>query len=221
MNAKRPARRDPAGRFLVFSLVSFGLFFVIQRQSGLQSSNKLTENTVNPWMGREFPMSINVSAVTGISRVTRPVSSDTQIGVLQRRLETLDKQRAIAASSTDETATYRLQALTQQMGLLQTQIGQLQQAAASAAVQQNITEPVDDESEQPPPDDNTVSERPPQEPSQPLPSAQAARAPEPPAGQASLVDTGQDEASAQRDAAAVARARADGSLVGSNVDTYV
>lgn len=168
-------------------------------------------------------MSINVSAITGISRVTRPVSSDTQIGVLQRRLETLDKQRASAASSSDETATYRLQALTQQMGLLQTQIGQLQQAAASAAAQQSVAEPADDENEQPPPptDDDTVSAQPPQEPSQPLRSAQAARAPEPPAGQASLVDTGQDAASAQRDAAAVARARADGSLVGSNVDTYV
>ena len=166
-------------------------------------------------------MSINVSAITGISRVTRPVSSDTQIGVLQRRLETLDKQRATAASSSDETATYRLQALTQQMGLLQTQIGQLQQAAASAAAQQSVAEPADDENEQPPPpDDDTVSALP-QEPSQPLRSAQAARAPEPPAGQASLVDTGQDAASAQRDAAAVARARADGSLVGSNVDTYV
>ncbi|MFZ5528861.1 MAG: hypothetical protein ACOZE7_19570 [Pseudomonadota bacterium] len=166
-------------------------------------------------------MSINVSAITGISRVTRPVSSDTQIGVLQRRLETLDKQHATAASSSDGTATYRLQALTQQMGLLQTQIGQLQQAAASAAAQQSATEPADDENAPPPPDDDTVSAQPPQEPSQPLRSAQAARAPEPPAGQASLVDTGQDAASAQRDAAAVARARADGSLVGSNVDTYV
>jgi hypothetical protein len=191
-------------------------------QTGLQSLDKQAENTVNPWMGREFPMSINVSAITGISRVTRPVSSDTQIGVLQRRLETLDKQRATAASSSDETATYRLQALTQQMGLLQTQIGQLQQAAASAAAQQSVAEPGDDENELPPPtDDDTVSAQPPQEPSQPLRSAQAARAPEPPAGQASLVDTGQDAASAQRDAAAVARARADGSLVGSNVDTYV
>lgn len=167
-------------------------------------------------------MSINVSAITGISRVTRPVSSDTQIGVLQRRLETLDKQRATAAASTDETATYRLQALTQQMGLLQTQIGQLQQAAASAVAQQNATEPADDEGEPPPPaDDDTVSEQPPQEPSQSLRSAQAARAPEPPASRPSLVDTGQDAASAQRDAAAVARARADGALVGSNVDTYV
>ncbi|MFY9479545.1 MAG: hypothetical protein WAQ08_18045 [Aquabacterium sp.] len=167
-------------------------------------------------------MDVNASAIAGISRATRPVSSDTQIAVLQRRLEALDKQRASAASSSDETASFRMQALTAQVGLLQTQIGQLQQAVASAAAQQRAAvEPADDENAQPSPDNDTVSAQPPQEPSQPLRSAQAARAPEPPSGQASLVDTGQDAASAQRDAAAVARARADGSLVGSNVDTYV
>jgi hypothetical protein len=167
-------------------------------------------------------MDFNVSAIAGISRATRPVSSDTQIAVLQRRLEALDKQRASAASSSDETASFRMQALTEQMGLLQTQIGQLQQAVASAAARQSATEPAD-ETEQPAPDDDVVSARPPsEEPSQPpLRSAEATRTPEPPAGQAILVETGQDPASAQRDAAAVARARADGSLVGSNVDTYV
>lgn len=168
-------------------------------------------------------MDFNVSAIAGISRATRPVSSDTQIAVLQRRLEALDKQRASAASSSDETASFRMQALTEQMGLLQTQIGQLQQAVASAAARQSATEPADEENEQPAPDDDVVSARPPsEEPSQPpLRSAEATRTPESPAGQAILVETGQDPASAQRDAAAVARARADGSLVGSNVDTYV
>src|SRR6218665_3543691 len=94
-------------------------------------------------------MDLSVSAVAGISRATRPVSSDTQIAVLQRRLEALDKQRAQAASSSDETATYRLQALTQQMGLLQTQIAQLQQAAASAASTQEAANDARADEEEP------------------------------------------------------------------------
>ena len=154
-------------------------------------------------------MSINVSAITGISRVTRPVSSDTQIGVLQRRLETLDKQRASAASSSDETATYRLQALTQQMGLLQTQIGQLQQAASAAAAQRATVEAPEEE-EAPAVDDTSETSS-----ASSAPPAIAATPDE------EATDVTQETQAAQRDAAAVARARADGSLVGTNVDTYV
>lgn len=154
-------------------------------------------------------MSINVSAITGISRVTRPVSSDTQIGVLQRRLETLDKQRASAASSSDETATYRLQALTQQMGLLQTQIGQLQQAASAAAAQRATVEAPEEE-EAPAVDDTSETSS-----ASSAPPAIAATPDE------EATNVAQEAQAAQRDAAAVARARADGSLVGTNVDTYV
>ena len=156
-------------------------------------------------------MSINVSAITGISRVTRPVSSDTQIGVLQRRLETLDKQRASAASSTDETASYRLQAFTQQMGLLQTQIAQLQQAASAAAQQTVANEP--DEG------DETLATEDADELSETADTRTTRRAAAPPP-EDEPADVTQEARSAQRDAAAVARARAAGSLVGSNVDTY-
>lgn len=156
-------------------------------------------------------MDLSVSAVAGISRVTRPVSSDTQISLLQRRLETLDKQRANAASSTDETASFRMQALTQQMGLLQTQIGQLQQAA-SAAAQSAVAEPAPEDEAGDDADTDAVSTR--------QVASELADEPATPA-QTRLIDTGQDAASAQRDAAAVTRARAEGSLVGSNVDTYV
>ena len=152
-----------------------------------------------------------VSAITGISRVTRPVSSDTQIGLLQRRLEALDKQRASAASSSDETASYRLQALTQQMGLLQTQIGQLQQAASATAQQAEFTEQASE------PEEEAVAT--------PAETANAAisrwAAPPPPEDDSTdAADAAQAARNAQRDAAAVARARAEGSLVGSNVDTY-
>lgn len=149
-----------------------------------------------------------VSAITGISRVTRPVSSDTQIGLLQRRLEALDKQRASAASSSDETASYRLQALTQQMGLLQTQIGQLQQAASATAQQAEVTEQASEPAEE------AVAT--PAETANEAISRWAA----PPAPEDDTADAAQATRDAQRDAAAVARARAEGSLVGSNVDTY-
>lgn len=181
----------------------------MKAQKWLQSFNKQSEKDVNPWMGREFPMS-NVSAITGISRVTRPVSSDTQIGLLQRRLEALDKQRASAASSNDETATYRLQALTQQMGLLQTQIGQLQQAANAAAQQAGVPEPEEDDSE--------IAEDTSElgEPSD-MPTTTRRASPPP---EERPTNVAQEARNAQRDAAAVARNRAEGSLVGSNVDTY-
>lgn len=153
----------------------------------------------------------NISAITGISRVTRPVSSDTQIGLLQRRLETLDKQRASAASSNDETATYRLQALTQQMGLLQTQIGQLQQAANAAAQQAGVPEPEEDDSE--------IAEDT-SELGEPSDAPTTTRRAAPPPPEERPTNVAQEARNAQRDAAAVARNRAEGSLVGSNVDTY-
>jgi hypothetical protein len=165
-------------------------------------------------------MDLSVSAVAGISRVTRPVSSDTQIGVLQRRLETLDKQRAQAASSSDETATYRLQALTQQMGLLQTQIAQLQQAAASAVTNREAANDASSDEEE----DSAES-------------TEAARVSDP--GQSTGRERGvaedgvaaarqtqqagqsqESQAADRRDAAAVAKARAEGATVGTNVDTY-
>lgn len=152
----------------------------------------------------------NVSAITGISRVTRPVSSDTQIGLLQRRLEVLEKQRASAAASSDETATYRLQALTQQMGLLQTQIGQLQQAVNTAAQHAGVTEPEEDDTETAE-DTSELSE------TADVPTTRQAA---PPPAEERPADVALEARNAQRDAAAVARNRAEGSLVGSNVDTY-
>ncbi|HIV70506.1 MAG TPA: hypothetical protein H9903_06235 [Candidatus Aquabacterium excrementipullorum] len=159
-------------------------------------------------------MDLSVSAVAGISRATRPVSSDTQIAVLQRRLEALDKQRAQAASSSDETATYRLQALTQQMGLLQTQIAQLQQAASSAASTQEAANDASADEEE----ESTEASR-------ATDTAQTTRraqdvAEERVAASQQTRQSQEAQAADRRDAAAVAKARAEGSTVGTNVDTY-
>lgn len=165
-------------------------------------------------------MDLSVSAVAGISRVTRPVSSDTQIGVLQRRLETLDKQRAQAASSSDETATYRLQALTQQMGLLQTQIAQLQQAAASAVTNREAANDASSDEEEDSAESTEAARV--SDPAQSTGRAQGV-AEDSVAAARQTQQAGQSQesqAADRRDAAAVAKARAEGATVGTNVDTY-
>lgn len=158
-------------------------------------------------------MDISVSAIAGISRATRPVSSDTQIAVRQRRLEALDKQRAEAASSTDQTASYRLQALTQQIGLLQTQIAQLQQAAASTSASRQIDSATADEESADDSDKDTRVSR-------GYSAALSFGLDDDDAEDLSAAGQTLQARAAQRDAAAVARARAQGSLIGSNVDTY-
>lgn len=166
-------------------------------------------------------MDLSVSAVAGISRATRPVSSDTQIAVLQRRLEALDKQRAQAASSTDETATYRLQALTQQMGLLQTQIAQLQQAAASAASTQATS--TDDSTEEEKARTETAEATRSTESTENAQTTRRARevAEDDDVSATQQAQQSQEaQAAARRDATAVAKARAEGATVGTNVDTY-